>query len=465
MSLSTITPQDAPIKRKQFKQRIVSSLNTEDIDGSKPCLKGYQYINKPEFSNNSKDIEKAAPKPLHPTLNKPEFNLKTSDICISHSKSSQFKSNRQTDPLNPVYKLPSFEVRPVTPPKFVRDSINIHDIPGAKPDKYFKWQSRDIISVNDIEGARPKPEKILTKPDLMNPKDINGEVFHSKRFTNPLEPDYVHRDLDGNLINIGIIHGSKPKTSLGMRNDPHRRNLDNKDIEGSAAGTLGLGVFGNKQRNYCKKLVDNDDIEGCKPGSHTKGIVTKRVTNPLDPKYAWSVEDSKDKCQNCAGGEEKVKEKPKISDANNEAFWGTAITNAISHGVSNAMSPKVIKNRPATCLPYEKPKSAAYIRNAHKFYEASIDSQAGFNRNTEKFFENPQKRLEDKFLAAQNPASIHRMKKEQKVISEYGLDKNIKGFCGDSISGLSRPSSSNSYQFKLSRKEIALPLGFEKISG
>lgn len=459
MSLSTITPQDAPIKRKQFKQRIVSSLNTEDIEGSKPCLKGYQYINKPEFSNISKDIEKAAPKPLHPSLNKPEFNLKTSDICISHSKSGHFKSTRQTDPLNPIYNLPSFEIRPVTPPKFIRDSINIQDIPGAKPEKYFKWQSRDVITVNDIEGARPKPEKILTKPDLMNPKDINGEVFHSKRQTNPLEPSYVHRDLEGNLVNIGIIHGSKPKTSMGMRNNPHRRNLDNQDIEGSAAGTLGLGVFGNKQRNYCKKLVDNDDIEGCKPGSHCKGIVTKRVTNPLDPKYAWSVEDGKEKEKGVEGkGEgEKVKEKERVSEANNEAFWGS--------GAKVVTSPEVVRNRPATCLPYDKPKSAAYIRNTHKFYEASIDSQEGFKRNTEKFFENPQKRLEDKFLAAQNPASIHRAKKEQKPISEYGLDRNIKGFCGDSISSLSRPSSSNSYQFKLSRKEISLPMGFEKISG
>lgn len=455
MSLSTITPQDAPPKHKKFKPRPVTSLNTEDIEGSKPRLKGYQYINKPEFSMNSKDIEKSGPRPLHPGLNKPENNLKTSDISSTNQKPGQFKSTRMTNPLNPVYNLPSFELRPITPPKFIRDSISIQDISGAKPEKYFKWQTRDTIGVSDIDGARPKPERTFVKPDLMNPKDINGEGFQSKRITNPLEPNYAHRDSEGNLISIGLVPGSKSKPALGAGWNPHRRNLDTQDIEGSAPGTVGLGVFANKQRNYTKKLVDNNDIEGCKPGSHNKGIVTKRMTNPLDPIYEWRFEDEVKEGVKNENYKEKVQDKPKFSENNNAAFWGT--------GANSSISGVVVKTRPATCLPYAKPSSSAsYTRNAHKFFEASVDSQGNqehFEKNTENFFDNPQKRLEDKFLAAQNPNSIHRRKKEQILVTEQGLDKNIKGFFGGSVASLSRPSSSSSYQFKLSRKEIGRPEG------
>lgn len=34
-------------------------------------------------------------------------------------------TNRKLDPLVPAYKLPSVEMKPPTPPKFIRDAINI----------------------------------------------------------------------------------------------------------------------------------------------------------------------------------------------------------------------------------------------------------------------------------------------------------------------------------------------------
>jgi len=39
------------------------------------------------------------------------------------------------DPLNPQYKVPVVEKRPVTPPRFVRDHMEIDDIDGARPKK------------------------------------------------------------------------------------------------------------------------------------------------------------------------------------------------------------------------------------------------------------------------------------------------------------------------------------------
>jgi hypothetical protein len=450
MSLSTIQAEDAPPKHKALKQRPVSSLMTEDIEGAKPFLKGYQYLNKPEYSNSTTNIEKASSKALHSSLNKPEFNLKTSDIEKAQSSLGHFKSTRMTNPLNPIYKLPSFEVRPITPPKFVRDSIQVSDISGAKPEKYFKYASRDNINVRDIEGARPEPEKILVKPNLMDPKDINGETFKSKRNPDPLNPSYPHRDQDGNLGNIGEIPGARSKPIIDNSRNPHKRHLENHDIEGSRPGTVGMRVFATRERNYVKPLVENSDIEGSKPGTHKKGIVTKRITNPLNPQYSWVTEEAEEKEKN----QEKtqgVDEKAKFSDFNNQAFWGTQVNQGVNHP------------RPATSKPFtiRSTNSAGFMRNVNKFFEVSTDSsqnKESFKVNCEKFYDNSNKRIEDKFLAAQNPNSIHRMKKKEIVVKPQEFFNDAKVFFGNSDGRPSRPSSCNSYQFKLTRKDIGLPV-------
>ena len=58
-------------------------------------------------------------------INKPEYGLKTNDIEGASPHCVKFQSNRNTDPINPSYKLSSFEIRKPTPPKFIRDSISV----------------------------------------------------------------------------------------------------------------------------------------------------------------------------------------------------------------------------------------------------------------------------------------------------------------------------------------------------
>jgi len=40
-----------------------------------------------------------------------------------------------TNPLNPQYKIPEVEKRPFTPPRYLRDQMEIDDIDGARPKK------------------------------------------------------------------------------------------------------------------------------------------------------------------------------------------------------------------------------------------------------------------------------------------------------------------------------------------
>jgi hypothetical protein len=452
MSLSTIKSSDAPSRIKIYKQRTVSSLKTEDIDGAKPLLRGYHCTNKPDYSNFNDDIEKSHPKQLHPGLNKPSFNLMTEDIDKAKPKLNEFVTTRVTNPLNPVYKLASFETRPVTPPKFVRDSISVQDIEGTKPETTYKFSIRDNISVKDIEGARAKPERILTKPDLMNPKDINGEAFQTKRFTNPLEPEYVVRNCEGKIDSIGTIEGSKSRPSIKLATKAHKRNLDSSDIEGARPNTVGLGPLGTKERNYIKNFVDSKDIDGTQSGSHKKGIVTKRITNPLEPKYAWTTEDPADKPlhpkpENSSKPEPVDKEKLK----NTHFFWG--ITPAPSRG-NSLQSSRPASSRPSTSNFLNNP---GFQKNLYKFYELPLPpsvQQEELNKNTENFYSNSSNKIGDKFISVYNPNTIHRPKKEFPMVEPAQFHQNIKNFCG-----LSRPaSSSGSYKFNLSRADIGKPV-------
>jgi hypothetical protein len=135
MSLDTIQHEDAsPMRRTFAGSREFGSLVTTDIDGASPRLKGYRYINKPTFANTVTDLPQAQPRPRAEPLNRPEYNLATSDIPGTQPNIVEFKTTRVGhNPLNPVYKLPRVETKPWTPPRFLRDSMPNDDIEGSKP--------------------------------------------------------------------------------------------------------------------------------------------------------------------------------------------------------------------------------------------------------------------------------------------------------------------------------------------
>lgn len=264
MTLSTISHNDQRPKSRLFYKNDCASLQTRDIEGAQPRLPGYKHVNKPGYSNVTADIERAQPAKLHPAINRPEYRLMTKDIEYAQPRTIKFKTNRiGTNSLEPVYNLPKFEVRPYTPPKFIRDSITAGDIVGARPTAYWKWDTRDQINVRDIDGAKPRPERLLKKPDLVDPRDINNDqIFKSKRSVNPLVPEYVCRDEDGKLSEIGAVTGSRPKVLVRTTTAPHSRHLITSDIEGAKTGTVGLGPIGTLDRRNTRNPTNVADIEG-----------------------------------------------------------------------------------------------------------------------------------------------------------------------------------------------------------
>ncbi|OMJ82196.1 hypothetical protein SteCoe_17150 [Stentor coeruleus] len=433
MYLSTITEKDAKPKSKLFMKPGCSYLETADIQGASPSLKGYEYFNKPSYSNTTDLIEKAQPSHLHHPLNRPEYNLNARDIDKAYPTKTGFQTKRiGTNPLDPKYQLSHFEVKPVTPPKFIRDQIGVSDIEGTRPNMYSKWATRNTMSLNDIDGAHPRPEKNIKKPDFMDPRDINkGESHTYNRNTNPLMPEYLSRDEDGKLISIGYVDGSKPKASVNTINPPHKRHLDNQDIEGSTTGTVGLGAVGKKERNYEKKLATTADIEGAQSGSLKKGITTVRQTNPLDPNYMWKTEDTPPKVHNKI--EEKDIQEPKYVKSA-ARFWG--VTPAVSETKSPPRS-------------HTSSRQSDFHRNANKFYDPASPTdktlEKDFQKNAQKFYENPKGNPVgiNYFQTLNAPGSINKSKPKSQFIDPESLDyqKNANNFF---LVSQSRPQSNGS---------------------
>jgi len=198
-------------------------------------------MNKPEFSNQNWDIDRSAPRSLHMGLNKPETNLVNKDIEFSSPKCVKFNSVRTTNPLNPTYNVPQVEVRPITPPKFVKDSMELNDIDGARPRKhnYIVFETRQANKIDDIEGTKAKmrhsPRQRSPGFDSYDYSDITKKDFVSKRSVNPLSPTYKARDEDNNLVDIGPVEGSYPNALPKERKDMSYFGsaLKTKDILGA----------------------------------------------------------------------------------------------------------------------------------------------------------------------------------------------------------------------------------------
>ena len=286
MYLSTMTQKDFPLRKfKQLETKRNWSINLYnlDIEGSSPRKFG-AFHQKIDFTNKNDDIEKSFPKKLHLKLKKLEYNLSNSDIEFSTPQCVQSKIKRHLNPLEPKYKLPKGDPYPPYEPRFIKDIINVEDIEGAKPRKVIgRMQLRDTMNIKDIKDSWPKKPYIRkTKYQYIDYNDVTNTEFKTSRNTNPLDPFYIMKFIDGTKNKFGPIEKSKPHTGYQyMFKIPF--NLKNDDIEGSNIGSK------NKIKNFTSKnfCYDISDIKGTKSGTLLKGIYTERKTNPLCPKYKY----------------------------------------------------------------------------------------------------------------------------------------------------------------------------------
>ncbi|KAL3694735.1 hypothetical protein R1sor_008386 [Riccia sorocarpa] len=240
------------------------TLSTGDIDGAQvPPL--YKFTNRGSYAcqNLAKawdDLEKSTPKVLIPeSVNKPYTNLQTKDITHPEDMEVGLPS-RNTNPLEPNYSLPSF-VEPFIPlPKFVKDSLNVEDIEGARPaSSYKRLERRNHLSVSDIEGTRPgwKPfhrRKFGKEARNLNldVEDISGSL--EERVFRPASSEVYH-EVEGSH--------SKPLTRTRSSETPQDLNLNIQDINGAQAGSGGWEDTTRRRKEFAKnhKLDEREQKE------------------------------------------------------------------------------------------------------------------------------------------------------------------------------------------------------------
>ena len=286
MYLSTVTNNDFPLRKfKQLHTNRNWSINLYnlDIEGSSPRKFG-AFNQKIDYINKNDDIEKSSPKRLHIKLNKPEYNLSNSDIEFSQPHCVKCKIKRHLNPLEPKYKLSKSPEYPPYEPKFIRDNIDVKDIDGAKPRKIMSQTVlRESLKNDDVKDSWPrKPYVRKTKYEFMDYRDVTNTEFQTNRNTNSLNPFYTMNFVDGTKVKFGPIEKNKPLVgSKYMYKEPFNLKLD--DIEGTNIGSK------NKYKKFTSNnsCYDISDIIGTQSGSLLKGISTKRMTNPLWPKYKY----------------------------------------------------------------------------------------------------------------------------------------------------------------------------------
>ena len=286
MYLSTVTNNDFPLRKfKQLHTKRNWSINLYnlDIEGSSPRRFG-AFNQKVDFTNKNNDIEKSSPKTLHIQLKKPEYNLSNEDIEFSKPNCVTCKIKRHLNPLEPKYNFPKSPEYPPYVPKFIRDNISVKDIEGAKPKKIVSNKVlKDSLKNDDVKDSWPrKPYVRKTKYEFMDYRDVTNTEFQSNRNTNPLNPFYAMNFVDGTKVKFGPIEKNKSLVgSSYMYREPFNLKVD--DIEGCNIGSKNrYKKF--KGQNYC---YNTNDIPGAQSGTLLKGISTKRMTNPLRPKYKY----------------------------------------------------------------------------------------------------------------------------------------------------------------------------------
>ena len=314
-SMSNRCLDETDFPKRKFKQLSTKrdfSLNNYslDIEGASPRSNSI-FTNKIDYTLKKEDIEKASPKQIIPEkTNKPNFNLSNKDIegtePIGHHC---FNTNRHVDPLNPDYPLPSCHDKyPLPVPMFLRNTLDVRDIPGATAKKNLVYNESDhnymdVYRQNRDDHILLSHKKLYkgNKYKFYDPidfRDVYKNKPYSKRHTNPLEPkykyDYHMTEVNKNTYNktngyslvYGEIEGNRPVVFSKYNNERYGKGMKTEDIPGAQPSTTSsYSKFELKYKHPLKYSAE--DIVGAHHDTIKKSISTKRNTNPLDPKYTY----------------------------------------------------------------------------------------------------------------------------------------------------------------------------------
>jgi hypothetical protein len=145
-----IPREDSIIRRRQVAGESLSferdPIAVADIPGA---TRTQRFAHSRSTFHDTADISGAAPKPRHVARTGHHDIMAHDDIEGTRRRTTDLRSKREVDPLNPQYKLPSApEQVPVTLP-FKRELImSVDDIAGTRSQTYLPWKPRESMQLN-----------------------------------------------------------------------------------------------------------------------------------------------------------------------------------------------------------------------------------------------------------------------------------------------------------------------------
>ena len=229
-------------------------------------------------SLDTTDVDGATSRPLPVRLTAHPFNTNADIESSTPFRFSQgrFKSGRQTDALNPAYKLPSFAAHPLGPADPVREA---RDILWTMPQRRWRPEPR----AEPVQTAAEKfgrthffQQTVAARPSMVS-VDITGPQFRIEeprnRTTDPLMPSYLYDGAHSEQVATRRPHYGSQFTRTVEEN----YNLRTDDI-------LTEKIF---NREYPKALIQTrpsnrtDDITGAQADTRCSAPKLWKIRDPL----------------------------------------------------------------------------------------------------------------------------------------------------------------------------------------
>lgn len=222
-------------------------------------------------ANGSSDNEADAgmrPRVRHPqTVNRPDLTHSTLDIdgAQPHCRNI-FRNPRQTDPLNPCYKLSDSPTLPLpTGPapadKCLGDPLDVTDIPGAARRQQRPCSRPGQLDVSDIEGANAAWRPHHRQQLAVQPRDAGLAVGDINGYMARFRPAPRASADKGHPDGPKLEPRVKPRHCAGLMDN----SLRTDDIEGTRAVSADMRV--RQPHNHTTSVAD---IEGAAPADRDK---------------------------------------------------------------------------------------------------------------------------------------------------------------------------------------------------
>jgi hypothetical protein len=228
-------------------------------------------------------------------MNRPvDLSLTTDDIEGTKPRALHFATKRMTNPLDPEYHLPS---NPVSNPEKIaslKGALPTNftgDITGAHPRRLHVERSRSVdpeTSSRRFSHPRANGKNTLDVNDINFPTPLRPLA---SRQTDPLDPVYVISAINSTALpttttinpaksTVGPIEGSKPRRRIAE----HDHSSNTSPIEGSSPQRY-VGTLKHSSTQSLPSPIGRVPATGTRSGSLKRGLVSRRITNPLDPLY------------------------------------------------------------------------------------------------------------------------------------------------------------------------------------